>query len=136
MSAATAIRYLLANNATLIAQVPATKIMAGAIPLNTALPAISVMEISNVPRNNVGMNETNILETCRVQVTVLAKTYPTQKSILELVRKACPNQRGSIGGVEVDSILPDSAGPDMYDDAAVIYMQSRDFIVKFASSRV
>jgi hypothetical protein len=136
MSAVAVIRYLLANNATLIAQVEATKIMAGAIPINTVLPAISVMEVSTVDRNNVGMNETSVLHTSRVQITVLAKTYAAQKSILALVRKACPNQRGTISGVGVDSILPDGAGPDLYDDAAVIYMQSRDFMVMWSDSRI
>jgi hypothetical protein len=136
MSAVAAIRYLLANDATLVAQVAATKIMAGPIPINTVLPAISVQEISQIPHNDVGMNSTSVLSTSRVQVTVLAKTYATQKSILELVRKACPNTHGTVNGVAVDSILPDSAGPDLYDADAVIYMQSRDFIVKVASSRV
>jgi hypothetical protein len=136
MSAVAAIRYLLANNAALIAVVPATKIMAGTIPVNTVLPAIGIQEISTVERTNVDMSSTSLMETSRVQVTVLAKTYATQKSILELVRKACPNTKGSIDSVVVDSILPAGAGPDFEDVDANIYTQSRDFIVKFTVDRI
>lgn len=134
MSAVNAIRYLLANNANLIAVVPATKIMAGAIPLNTVLPAIAVNEISGVERHTVAMNTANVLVTSRVQVTVMSKTYTQQKSILALVRKACPVSRGTVNGIAVDSILPDTIGPDLRDDDAGIFMQSRDFMVKFTEA--
>lgn len=131
MSAVKVIRYLLANNANLIAAVPVAKIMAGEIPLNTVLPAIGVNEISTVERPTVAMNTATVLATSRVQVTVMSKTYDEQKSILALVRKACPVSRGTVNGVAVDSIIPDIAGPDLRDDAAGIFFQSRDFIVKF-----
>lgn len=131
MSGVAIVRYLLANNAGLTAVVPATKIMAGPIPLNTVLPAISVAQISGVQRLNVAMNVIERLTTDRVQVTVLAKTYPVQKSILALIRAACPNSKGAINGVDVDSILPDVESLDMYDDTTGICMQSQDFIVKF-----
>jgi hypothetical protein len=69
-----------------------------------------------------------------VQVTVQAKSYTDQKSLLELVRKACPNMHTTVNGIVVDSILPEIAGPDLRDDDLVIFMQSRDFIVKFIES--
>lgn len=134
MAAVKVIRYLLANNAPLLALVPAAKIMAGAIPLNTVLPAIAVNHISTVERNSVAMNSATVLATSRVQVTVQAKSYTEQKSILELVRKACPVSRAIVNGVVVDSILPDLAGPDLRDDEAGIFMQSRDFFVRFTEA--
>jgi len=134
MSAVAAIRYLLANNVSLIAAVPAAKIMPGPVPLNTVLPAIGVNEISTVERTAVAIDGADVFTTARVQVTVLAKTYPDQKSILDLVRKACGNTRGTINGVVVDSIISDGAGPDFRDNEAEIYMQSRDFMVKFAAA--
>lgn len=124
------IRYILANNANLIAVVPAARIFSGVVPLNTTLPAIAVNHISTIERNTVAMNTPTVLATSRVQVTVLAKTYASQKSVLELVRKALPNAKGVINGVTVDSILPDISGPDLRDDDAGIYMQSRDFMCK------
>jgi len=131
MSGVAVVRFLLANNAALIAQVPAAKIMAGPIPMNTVLPAISVAQVSGVQRNMVGMNAVKYQVTDRVQVTVMASTYPLQKSILALIRAACPHTRGTINGINCDSILPDVEGPDFRDDTAAIYMQSQDYIVKF-----
>jgi hypothetical protein len=134
MSGVIAIRYLLAHNATLIAVVPVSKIMAGVIPIETALPAIAINHISTIERNSVAMNSTNVMATERVQVTVQTKSYAEQKSILELVRKACPNTHALVNGVQVDSILPDIAGPDLRDDDMGIFIQTRDFIVKFIES--
>ena len=134
MSAVKAVHYLLANNATLIATVPAAKIFTGKIPLGEQLPAIATNEISTVEWNSVGQNAATTLATSRVQVTVQAKTDTEQKAILALVLKACPNQRGTVNGVSVDSIVPEGAGPDLRDDEAGIYMQSRDFTVKWVES--
>lgn len=134
MSDVKVVRYLLANNANLIAVVPATKIMAGVVPIATVLPAIAVNHISTLSRNIVSMSAATVLATSRVQITVMTKTYAEQKSILELVRKALPNTNGSVNGITVDSIIPDIAGPDLRDDDAGIYFQSRDFIVKFQES--
>lgn len=131
MSGVRVIHYLLANNATLVAACAAAKIFTGKIPLGTVLPAISVNEISVVERLTVAMTAASEQLTARVQVTVQAKTYTDQKAILLLVRKACPNTRGSVDSIDVDSILPDGAGPDFRDDDAGIFMQSRDFIVRF-----
>jgi len=122
---------LLTANAALIAAVPATKIFAGAVPVNTELPAISVASVSGIPRNTVAMTETGKMVTERVQVTVLAKTYPLQKSYMLLVADALPNMHGTVNGFACDSIVPDNEGPDFYDDAAIIYEQSADFMVKF-----
>jgi hypothetical protein len=134
MSGVIAIRSLLANNANLLVAVPATKIMASVIPLETVLPAIGISHISTTERNTVAMDSAKVMATERVQVTVQAKSYADQKSILELVRKACPNTHGTVNGIEVDSILPEIAGPDLRDDELLIFVQSRDFIVKFIES--
>lgn len=134
MSAVKVVRSLLASNWPLLQVVPAAKIMAGAIPLNTVLPALAVSHISTVERNTVAMDTATVLATSRVQVTVQAKSYAEQKSILELVRKALPNTHATVKGVQVDSILPEGAGPDFRDDEAGIFMQSRDFLVKYTES--
>ena len=130
MSDVKVVRYLLANNATLIAQVPATRIMAGPLPQGTTAPAISVTHVSTVRRESVVATASRLC-TSRVQVTVLATTYPTQKSILALVRAALPRSRGTVNGVSVDAILIDSEGPDFTDDAG-LYMGSHDFSVTYS----
>jgi hypothetical protein len=131
VSGVSAVRYILANNAALTAAVPAASIFAGVAPLNTILPAISVTQISGVPNNTVAMTESGRIQTERVQVTLLAKTYTTQISIGRLIRAATPNQSGIVNGIHVDSILPDGDGPDLYDDVADIREASRDLIVRW-----
>lgn len=133
MSGVAVIRYLLANSASLTAQVPAARIFAGTIPQGSALPAIGVTQISGVERRTVAMDEPPRHRQDRVQVTVLAATYPSKKTILALVRTACANQSGSVNGVKLDSILPDGEGPDLDDPAATIYEQSRDFLVRWST---
>ena len=54
MSGVIAIRSLLANNAAVLVVVPASKIMAGVIPIDTVLPAIGISHISTVERKTVG----------------------------------------------------------------------------------
>jgi hypothetical protein len=125
------LNYLMSNNDALTAVVPAIRIFAGDIPLKTTLPAISVSQISGVPRNTVSMNSVRVLITERVQVSVNAKTYPTKKQILHLVMRACSNQSGIRAGIDLDSILPDAQGPDFDDSGAGLYAGSQDFIVKW-----
>lgn len=131
MSGVAIIRGLLANNAILLASIPASKIFPGVIPIGTTLPAISISQVSGGQRNTVSMIESTKLVTDRVQVTVYAKTYPFQKAYMSLVRSALPNTHGLVNSYVCDSILPDNEGPDFYDDTLVIYEQSQDFMVKF-----
>src|SRR5688572_15144732 len=112
MSGAAIVGTLLRANAALIAVVPAAKIFNGVIPINTVLPAISITEVSAVDTRTLRMTETPLI-TSRVQVTVQTKNYAQQKQVIELIRKALPHTRGTVGSYSVDRILPDSAGPDM-----------------------
>lgn len=143
MSGVSIIRYLVANRAGVQAVIPASRIMAGVLPLNTVLPAISITQVSSIPFNLLRINEANKLHTDRVQVTALFKDvngtpagagYPGLKAMLKLVLAACPSQRGTVNGVMVDSIAPDIEGPDFYDDAAQLHSCSRDFIVKWIAA--
>lgn len=146
MSGVAVIRHLLANNQAVISAIGAgppaaiTRIMAGDVPLNTVLPAISIKQISSVPFNTVKMNEPKTQHTDRVQVSVLLKGpqgtpagtgYPGVRSLLKLVLAACPHTRGTVNGFDVDSILPDIEGPDLSDDPSALLSASRDFIVKW-----
>jgi hypothetical protein len=131
MSGVAVIRYLLANNAGLTAVVPATRIMAGTLPINTSAPAISVTQISANQRNNTGMASASYIVRERVQVTVVAATYPQSETILSLVHTALPNTRGTINGVSCQAILPDIEGPDFEDEERSLKFRSRDFIVTF-----
>jgi hypothetical protein len=134
MSGVAVVRYLLANKASLIAVVPAVRIFGGTVPQGTPLPAIGVSQVSGLSRNTVSMLEPKRLVTDRVQVTVHTGAYDVQEQLLELVRLACPNQKGTVNGVDVVSILPDLVGPDLYDTPSGLYEKSRDFIVQWRTA--
>jgi len=122
--------YKLKTNSALIAQVPAARIFSGPIPLNATLPAIGVTSVSNVPSTNVSMSNTTLM-TERVQVTLYATTYPTQKSILALIRTALANTHGTVNGFACESIVPAGEGPDIFDDVTLVYEQSADYLVRW-----
>lgn len=130
MSAIKAIVYLLTNNAPLIAVVPAARIMAGNLPQSTALPAISIQGISTTRRHRVAATQTQLC-TSRVQITIHAKNYPQQQSVMALVRTALPRSRGTINGVDVDSVLHEIER-DLSEDEAGIFIGQIDYMVRFA----
>ena len=127
MSGVAIVRYKLANYANLTAVVPATRIQAGVLPQNTALPAISVTLVSGV--TGLQLSKPSGLRTDRVQITVDALTYPQVRQILALCRAALPYTRGTVNSIAGDSILPDIEGPDGFDDLLKTYFQSQDFMV-------
>lgn len=131
MSGTAIIRTLLAADSALLAVVPADRIKAGVLPLNTAMPAISITSISGVPFMTLKMPTSGNLWTDRVQVTVHAATYPQQKSVLALVRAALPSTRGTVGSFVCDSISIDMEGPDMFDLELSIYSGSQDFLARY-----
>lgn len=143
MSSVTVIVNRLKAYAPLEAFLPDARIMAGELPLNTTLPAISVTLVSSLPRLIVAVPGTRVMNTDRVQVTVAAVAgqtatagtgYKGMKDILALVLAACGNYRGTVNGIKVDSILPDIEGPDFFNEAPAMALGSRDFIVKWSSS--
>lgn len=130
MSAAVkAVRYLLANNAPLTAQVPATDIVAGTLVQGTSAPAISVQHVSTTRRKTVAPGAMTLCIS-RVQVNVVASTYPELVSVLALVRTGLPRSRGTVNGVKVDALLLDSEGPHAMDEEMRAYVGSQDVIVK------
>lgn len=130
MSGPKVVNSLLSAYTSLTNVVPAARIVTGRLKQSVQLPAISVLGISDVPRNLVASTATK-LRTARVQVSVKAKSYAEQKQIIALVRAALPRSRGTVAGVAVDSILPDIEGPDVEDEEKNIYIQSADFIVRY-----
>ena len=103
----------------------------GQLPQGTVLPAVVVEHVSSNELTTIDANSAFGLMKARLQCTVLAKDYPTQKLVLEQVRIACNYQRGVIGGVRVVSVLRDTIGPDQRDDAMQVYSQSIDFQVTY-----
>lgn len=103
----------------------------GQLPQGTALPACVVEHVVTNELTTIDANAAFGLMRTRIQVTVLAKDYPTQKAVLEQVRIACNYQRGLIASVRVVSVLRDNVGPDLRDDDMQVYTQSIDFQVTY-----
>lgn len=129
MSGVAIVCRLLLDNTDLTNVVSSDNIAGGMLPQKTALPAISIKTIDALRRVPVDASGTKRMVTERVQVTVLAKSYAEKKQILNLVRKALPISRGTVGGIKCDSVLPDVEGPDLDDVDDAIYEQSRDYMV-------
>ncbi len=134
MNGVVAVRSLLVADTGVTGPVPMARIAAGMLPQGTDLPAISLMSVSSVDRN-VPAPGPNRRVTERVQVTVLARTYPETKAILAAARKAAADQMPVIDGLTDVTIHTDSAGPDFLDEETGIHMQTQDFRVSFNEAR-
>ena len=130
MSAVKVIRALLLAHAPVTA-LAGDKIFAGVIPQATVLPAIGIKEISRIEKKTVGLNGPTVLMTARIQVTVLAKSYPDQKVLLQASKLGPGAHTGVIAGVAVRSITRESVGPDLSDEEIGVFEQSRDFKVTY-----
>lgn len=130
MSAVKIIRTLLLADPAMIALVPAVRVIAGIIPQGTALPAIAITEVSRVDHQSLKPGSQAHC-TSRVQVTVVAGSYPVKKTLLGAVRHACRDKIGTIAGVSGVAVLLDGTGPDFDDTDTGFSMQSQDFKVGF-----
>lgn len=134
MDGVAAVRVALVADAPLIALVPAARIVAGVLPQGATLPAIALQSISKNDRNipNPGVYR-HVQE--RVQVTVLAKTYPSQQQILRAVRKAAADKFPTVTGLTQVTIHTLTAGPDFMNEEASIHIGSQDFNVTYSEQR-
>lgn len=131
MSAVAVMIALLQAHAPVTALVVPDNIVAGTVPQDAQLPAIGVREISAIEEQTIDGNEPGALVRARVQITVHAKSYPEQKALISATRLGAGAHAGVIAGIAVRSVLRDMVGPDLSDDDAGIYEQSRDFKVAF-----
>lgn len=127
------VQMMLGDSAT-TALVPNDRIVAGVLGLDTALPAIAVTRVSAVDENILKPGSTRHVRE-RVQVTVLAETYPKLKQVLGAVKAAAADRIGSFAGLSNVTVHTDAAGPDFMDDQASIHMGSQDFIVGYSEVR-
>lgn len=131
MSAVVVMMKLLQAYQPLLALIPASRVFAGTIAQEETLPAISVREISRNEFPTVSQAEASSLIQARIQVTVHARDYRTMKAVLLAAKLGSGVHTGVIGGIRVRSVRRDDVGPDLSDDAAGIYRQSRDFMVRY-----
>ncbi len=134
MNGVIAVRSLLVADTGVTSLVPVARIAAGMLAQGTDLPAISLMSVSSVDRN-VPAPGAKRRVTERVQVTVLARTYPEVKAIIAAARQAAADRMPTIDGLFDVTVHTDSAGPDFLDEETGIHMQTQDFRVAFNEAR-
>ena len=130
MNGVVVVRSLLAASNAVTSLVPSERIQAGVLPQGTALPSISVEQVSG---NDVNMIDEGAMRHVndRVQVTVLAGNYPTQRAILSAVKRACASKFPTVNGIENVTVHSEGTGPDFMNETASIYMGSHDFRVRY-----
>ena len=134
MNGVIAVRLLLVGDTGVTALVPTARIAAGMLPQGTDLPAISLMSVSSVDRNIPAPGPKRRV-TERVQLTVLARTYPEAKTLIAAIRAAAADQMPTIDGLFEVTVHTDSAGPDFLDEETGIHMQTQDLRVSFNEAR-
>lgn len=130
MSAIKVIRALLLADAATLAITPASNIIAGVLPQGSALPALAITEVSRTDRNILSPGS-HARSTARVQVTIFTTSYPAQKALLQAVRHACRDKRGTVAGIQNVAVLLDGTGPDFNDSDTSFFMQTQDFMVGY-----
>lgn len=131
MSSVDVVRALLMAHAPVRALVDARNIVLGTVPQRVELPAIGIREISRVEMSTVSLAQAAVLVRARVQVTVLAKSYDGQKALLQAAKLGPGAHTGEVVGIAVRSVTREQVGPDISDDDAGIFQQSRDFLVTY-----
>ena len=111
-----------------------TRIYPTVLPQDKTLPALVYQRISGVEPGQID-GQGRALVQGRIQVTALASEFGACAAILDAAREALLYQYGSIGGVEVVSIIRDIDGADDFDPDLQAYSQSMDFIVSYIETQ-
>jgi hypothetical protein len=135
MNGVITVRSLLVGCAAVTALVPEARIVTGSLSLGTMIPAIAIMSVGSVDRNIPAPGAKRRV-TERVQVTVLARSYPEAKTLIAAVRAAVADQMPTIDGLTDINVHTDSTGPDFLDEETGIHMQSQDLRVSFNEARL
>jgi hypothetical protein len=131
VSGSSIVRFLLANNAGVVAAVPASRIKVGYIRQGAALPAISVKKISGDQENTLAMGASTYMVSQRIQVTLAVQHGVAVADIWALIRAALTPTGATVNGFAVLAILPDSEGPDIEDRQSITDTSSVDYMVWF-----
>jgi hypothetical protein len=140
MSGITVIKAKLHAYAPLVAIVPVIRIKGGVLPLDIAVPAISITTVGSVQRFPVKRAATGNMHTETVRVSVIVSNDQTasagtglagMEAILRAVLAACSETRGTVASIAVDSINPGAQGPFLPTDAPNWLTGSRDFVVRW-----
>ena len=125
MSAEKVVYNLLSTDAALKLIVPTARMFAGVVPIGATYPALCYNLVSSSDITAIGL--TTIKSRSRIQVTVVAKSYPDVKALADKVRIACNLKQGTFNGVVTDSVIMDNIGADYRDDETGVFYSTVDF---------
>ena len=135
MDGVAAVRSVLVADSAVTDLVPAARVFAGPAPLGTVLPFVMLESISKQDRNLPSPGATRFV-TERVQVTVVAASYPSQKTTLRAVRHAAADKiNPAVAGLSGVTIHTDTGGPDFYDADYSGWRGSQDFRTRYTETR-
>jgi hypothetical protein len=144
MSGSLVIRYMLANYQPILATIPPDRIVAGDLSISTERPCMIIQNVDSDDFRMIKRSGVRALVSDRVQVTTLVdgqrsstpgSGYMGLHDLMKLIPKACPNARGLINGVDVESIDLEPEGPDLTDESTQLFSRSRDFLVRYYEDR-
>ena len=136
MDGTVAVRTVLVADASLLAEVPAARIIEDeALPQGIALPAILIRDTSGADLPTLTPGETRFV-TDRVTVEVHAKTKPDVRRVMKLVRAAAADKLYPIvPGISGVTIHTDGRGPSGISAATFVRMEVQDFMVRYTETR-
>jgi hypothetical protein len=115
------VQALLDDDAGIAAFTPAIEITSGVLWDAATRPALTVSDVSGVPRNILSPGATRHV-TDRVQVTAIGDNYPQVKDVLMTVRKALADKvLAEVAGASNVTVHWDSKGPDFMNEEASLY---------------
>lgn len=120
---------MLLADAPLIALIPAARIKSGVLPDGITLPALVVLEASQVERQPLKRGA-KVRTIDRVSVTGRFNSVRERKTIMEMVKRICAGRTGSIAGMANVSILTAGRGPDLLGPADS-FEKTQDFRVSY-----
>lgn len=129
MDARTAI-YALLSASTAVGAIVGTRIYPTVVPQDQPMPALVYQRVSAVEPGQIDGQGVALVQ-ARIQMTALAESFATCAALLDAARQAVLYQHGSIGGVQVVSIIRDIDGVDTFDPEANLFSQSMDVIVTY-----
>lgn len=120
---------LLLADAPLIALIPDTRIKSDILPDGVALPALVVLETSQVERQTL-VRGSKVRTVDRVSVTGRFSSVRERKQIMEMVKDICAGRTGTIAGMENVSILNAGRGPNLLGPGDS-FEKTQDFRVSY-----
>ena len=132
MNGVAAVVQLLKADTGVTALVPSPRIMAGVLPLGSALPSIAVTPVSGTDMQTHDEPGQRFV-TDRVQVTVLAASYPELEAVMSVVKRAGDAKRPDVSGIFNVVVRTDGQGPWFMNEAASIHLRTQDFKVSYSA---